>query len=173
MIDSPCLRLTVICVLDIFDTRENTEVRLHHDLEEVKSSYESLWSTIPEKEQQAILTESIIKPEISIKYIRPPEHTKNSYAVKMIFDENCSYRDEHSGPFSFKTQSQRDLSIFSKEKGSVCTDYKTKLPTKQAKVKTKPIIMYNDLENGLESDDSGNQTSSSLPKTGLDFLDNW
>ncbi|XP_072376997.1 uncharacterized protein C1orf198 homolog [Diabrotica undecimpunctata] len=158
---------------DYFKNLNSISSRLHHDLEEVKSSYESLWSTIPEKEQQAILTESIIKPEISIKYLRPSEHTKNSYAVKMIFDENCSYRDEHSGPFSFKTQSQRDLSIFSKERGSACTDYKTKLPTKQAIVKTKPIIMYNDLDNGHESDDSGNQTSSSLPKTGLDFLDNW
>ncbi|CAH2013638.1 unnamed protein product [Acanthoscelides obtectus] len=44
--------------------------RLYSDLNEIKSSYEDLWNTLPEKEQQEILTDSIIKPEISIKYLK-------------------------------------------------------------------------------------------------------
>lgn len=87
--------------------------RMYVDMTETKLSYEGLWSRITEKEQKDILSESIIKPEILIKY-KPKQENQvcNEFSTKFIFDDNCSYRDEHSGPFSFRSQSQRDLTVF-------------------------------------------------------------
>lgn len=91
--------------------------RMFQDMDETKMSYQELWPSLSEDQQKQILSESIIKPEVSIKYGSCEEDKDNSkYAVKLIIEDNCSYRDEHSGPFSFRTQSQRDLSIVGKEK---------------------------------------------------------
>lgn len=98
---------------EYFSNLNPTASRLYKDLQETKSSYEELWATLSEKEQQTILSESIIKPEVCIKYCTGTSETENQkYASKIVFDDHCSYRDEHSGPFSFRTQSQRDLSFF-------------------------------------------------------------
>ena len=91
--------------------------RMYVDMQETKGAYEDLWHTISEKEQKEILSESIITPEALLKYKQNEIQTNmTEYAVKLIIDENCSYTDEHSGPFSFKTRSQRNLSLFEKEK---------------------------------------------------------
>lgn len=110
--------------------------RLYTDLQETKSSYEELWKTLSEKEQQTILSESIIKPEISIKYFTDVQETESrKYGVKVIFDDHCSYRDEHSGPFTFRTQSQRDLSLFSSEKPKHNIEHKVRVHKPKVKVK--------------------------------------
>lgn len=95
--------------------------RLHADMNETKSAYENLWNTLEYGEQQQILSESIIKPEICLRYASSePEPLDEKYAVKVVVDDNGSYyRDEHSAPFSFKTASQRDLTVFSEGKESI------------------------------------------------------
>lgn len=108
--------------------------RLYSDFQEVKSSYEELWCTLPEKEQQDILSESIIKPEVSLRYVAKEESLKSNYAVKFVIDDHCSYRDEHSGPFSFRTKSQRDLTIFQTDKPKVLPASQTKHPKAKKKV---------------------------------------
>lgn len=109
--------------------------RLCTDLQETKSSYEDLWSTLSENEQQTILSESIIKPEVSIKYCTTEPETENRrYAVKLIFDDHCSYQDEHSGPFSFRTESQRDLRLFHTETPKQIVDNKGRVHKPRVKV---------------------------------------
>lgn len=121
---------------EYFSNLNSIAARLYTDLEETKSSYDKLWTTLSEKEQQDILSESIIKPEISIKYCSKENKSKTDYAVKLIFDDHCSYWDEHSGPFTFRTQSQRDLSIFQTEKPKVISEKKAKT------VKPKPKVSF-------------------------------
>lgn len=109
--------------------------RLYQDLEETKSSYENLWTTLSEKDKETILTESVIKPEVCLKY---PQHKAESeprkYGVKLIFDDHCSYRDEHSSPFSFRTQSQRDLHLFHTEKPKPFIESKSRAHKSKLKV---------------------------------------
>ncbi|KAJ3654025.1 hypothetical protein Zmor_013239 [Zophobas morio] len=140
--------------------------RMYVDMQETKGAYEDLWHTISEKEQKEILSESIITPEALLKYKQNEIQTNmTEYAVKLIIDENCSYTDEHSGPFSFKTRSQRNLSLFEKEK-----EPQPKQALKKKPKKTIQIFLDEDLpEFTQENETSGN----TLPKTGLDFLDNW
>lgn len=98
---------------EYFSKINSMATRIHLDMVETKEAYENLWDTLPSNEQDQILSESIIKPEISFKYnVAESEPCLDQYAVKLIADENCLYRDEHSGPFSFKTPSQRNLLLF-------------------------------------------------------------
>ncbi|KAK5645993.1 hypothetical protein RI129_004457 [Pyrocoelia pectoralis] len=137
--------------------------RLHVDLNTTKAAYDKLWSTLTENEQNQILTESIIKPEVCLKYNVTHLNTenKNNYALKVISDDNFSYRDEHSAPFSFRTPSQRDLRLF--EDGN-----------ENQNIVSKPALLAQS-----ETCDRNTPSSSSssslfnLPKTGLDLLDNW
>lgn len=89
--------------------------RMYADMNETKLAYEELWDTISEKQKKEILSESIITPEVLVKYKQNGTCDIKKFAIKVIIDDHCSYQDEHSGPFSFKTQSQRDLTLFEKE----------------------------------------------------------
>ncbi|XP_074030958.1 uncharacterized protein C1orf198 homolog [Leptinotarsa decemlineata] len=158
---------------EYFRSMNSIATRLYEDMEDTKLSYEDLWSTLSEKEQQIIISESIIKPEISIKYTPREDDTKIEYATKLIFDDNCSYRDEHSGPFCFKTQSQRDLSIIQTDPPKCFSETKTKASKLKYRKPPQKILQYQEpvLEKKMESPES--DSTNSLPKTGLDFLDNW
>ncbi|EFA03289.1 uncharacterized protein C1orf198 homolog [Tribolium castaneum] len=136
--------------------------RMYADMKETKSAYEDLWESISEKEQKQLLSESIITPEVLLKYKQNEiEESVSEYAVKLIIDDHCTYQDEHSGPFSFKTRSQRNLTLFEAEE-------KPK-PVVKHKPKKKVVEMFEVPEDKIEKDSVGN----TLPKTGLDFLDNW
>lgn len=96
--------------------------RIYADFQDTKNSYECLWKTLSFDEQTQILNESIIKPEITLQYNLKPVHAQSnikseSFANKRIIDENVSYRDEHSAPFSFKSLSQADLRLFAGDPG--------------------------------------------------------
>lgn len=120
---------------EYFSNLNPIAARIYTDLQETKSSYEELWNTLSEKEQNIILSESIIKPEVSIKYCTNVNETENKkYAVKIIFDDQCSYMDEHSSPFSFRTQSQRDLSLIQTEKPKQNTESKSQAYEPKSKV---------------------------------------
>ncbi|KAG5882032.1 hypothetical protein JTB14_003430 [Gonioctena quinquepunctata] len=118
---------------EYFRSMNSIASRLYEDMEDTKSSYEELWNTLSEKEQQIIITESIIKPEISIKYSSEKETT---------------------------------------DKPKFSTEMKINVPKQKPKVPQKTIIykepVFENTDKPPESD-----SMNSLPKTGLDFLDNW
>ncbi|KAL1512969.1 hypothetical protein ABEB36_002464 [Hypothenemus hampei] len=153
--------------------------RLHADLEETKGAYEDLWKTLSKEEQDQILTESIIKPEVSVRYKTSEKKPCDEYAVRIVMDDHCSYRDEHSGPFSFRTKSQRNLTVF--EPNHVAMNQNEEPPISKSNLNRLPkSAALHTEELNLEGisvvtrNESGlNSNSSTLPKTGLDFLDNW
>lgn len=114
---------------DYFSNLNPIAARIHSDIKEVQLSYENLWDTLNEHDQNEIIDESIIKPEISLQYalLTPTESQINFEeglsgfnnlitGQKIVHDENYAYRDEYSAPFSMKTNSQLNLSIFGIEK---------------------------------------------------------
>lgn len=118
---------------EYFSKLNSMASRLHADMTETKLAYEDLWGTLRYEEQQQILSESIIKPEICLKYNCDELDvvSEKKYATKVIVDDNSTYyRDEHSAPFSFKTPSQRDLTVFNK----VEEDFKEKRTVKLTQV---------------------------------------
>lgn len=145
--------------------------RLCDDLNEAKEDYEKLWGKLSDREKDQILNERIITPEIMLKYNKGKELEVEpiKYATKVVMDDHCSYTDEHSAPFSFRTPSQRDLTLFQKE---IVKEEPKKIIIKKGSVKKNAEQFGKKLvheEPVIDSDTSG----TSLPKTGLDFLDNW
>ncbi|RZC31950.1 hypothetical protein BDFB_000620 [Asbolus verrucosus] len=155
---------------DYFSKLNPIARRMYADMKETKLAYEELWDTISEKEQKEILSESIITPEVLIKYKQ--NQTDNSikeYAVKFIIDDHCSYPDEHSGPFTFKTRSQRDLSLFERDRDIQVFTAQPQEMLKHKPKKIMQVLLDDDVPEFAHEDES---SGNALPKTGLDFLDN-
>lgn len=105
--------------------------RLYEDINETKAAYDTLWTKLSQEEKEEIISNSIIKPEASLQYelVENVTQDNSNYAVKTIIDDNYTYRDEHSAPFSFRTPSQRDLRIFGtvKETPNINNTYEHKV----------------------------------------------
>lgn len=101
---------------DYFKTINPIAARMYADFQDTRQAYDCLWETLSSDEQTQVLNECIIKPEVtlqySLKHIATPDKARNVYGQKQVVDENVSYRDEHSAPWSFKTTSQVDLRLF-------------------------------------------------------------
>ncbi|XP_020293694.1 uncharacterized protein LOC109859647 [Pseudomyrmex gracilis] len=99
--------------------------RIGEDITATKEAYEGLWNTLSMAERNQAINETIIQPEVALKYtLKKVELTKDlpewypklriQTGMKYVIDETGStlrWRDEHSSPFSFKTQSQMNLSL--------------------------------------------------------------
>lgn len=99
--------------------------RIGEDITATKEAYEGLWNTLSIAERNQAINETIIQPEVALKYTLkkvdlnkelpewyPKLHIQTG--MKYVIDETGStlrWRDEHSAPFSFMTQSQMNLSL--------------------------------------------------------------
>ncbi|XP_044014297.1 uncharacterized protein C1orf198 homolog [Aphidius gifuensis] len=114
------------CADDYFFNINTLARRIGDDIESTKDAYEGLWSTLSLTEKNQAIDEIIIQPEVAIKYTIKNIDTCNKdlpewypklriqTGLKHVIDETGStlrWRDEHSGPFSFMTRSQMNLSI--------------------------------------------------------------
>lgn len=119
--------------------------RIYTDLNETKASYEDIWGSLTEEEKSQIMNETVMKPEICLKYNSKPQtislksKKKREYATKFVVDDNCSYRDEHSAPFTFRTPSQRNLTLFKSSEKSVS---KTSTENKCKEIKMPLLIQF-------------------------------
>ncbi|XP_012254021.2 uncharacterized protein LOC105684892 [Athalia rosae] len=100
--------------------------RIGEDVAATKDAYEGLWSTLSLAERNQAIDETIIQPEVALKYtVKKSERNRDgpdSYpklriqtGMKYMVDDTGStlrWRDEHSAPFSLMTQSQMNLNIF-------------------------------------------------------------
>lgn len=115
---------------EYFRTMNPLASKIHEDIVEAKSSYEAIWDTLMEKEKTEIINESLIKPDISLKYAlldnldfdldNPPVPKDDlmsffgrEHGQRIIQDEHSSYKDEHSAPFLYQTKSQLNLCVLS------------------------------------------------------------
>ncbi|KAK0085693.1 hypothetical protein PV325_004576 [Microctonus aethiopoides] len=100
--------------------------RIGEDIKTTKDAYEELWNNLSLMEKNQAIDETIIQPEVALKYsnLSSVEFSKDlqefypklriQTGLKYILDETGStlkWRDEHSGPFSFMTQSQMNLNL--------------------------------------------------------------
>lgn len=137
------------------------------DIGEIKATYEHIWDDLSSEEQVEIINETLIKPELTLKYFDNFSISSDSFCNiidgtdensddrkvnlydgktlqtfqylktgrKVIHEESIGlYRDEHSSPFSHKTKSQINLTIFPPEKEKQ-TEKKMDLSKKLEKAK--------------------------------------
>ncbi|XP_073965460.1 uncharacterized protein [Choristoneura fumiferana] len=153
---------------DYFRSMNPLASKIHEDICEAKNSYENIWDTLSEKEKTEIINESIIKPEISLKYAlldtlefdldNPPVRQDDlmsffgrEHGQRLVQDDHTTYRDEHSAPFLYQTKSQLNLCVLSEHR-----------PPKEAPTSPPPVLselaishskVVCELKNALKSHD--------------------
>lgn len=123
-----------------FSSINSIASKIKADINEISSNYEHLWYEFKPQEQNDVINEQLIKPDIILKYIesmpssirsKSPDNSTPSKSymydgrnlstfakIKTGLKKNhddvsgISIRDEHSAPFSMKTKSQINLNIF-------------------------------------------------------------
>ncbi|XP_026735204.1 uncharacterized protein C1orf198 homolog [Trichoplusia ni] len=152
---------------EYFRTMNPIASKIHEDIEDAKNSYENIWDSLTEKEKTEIINESMIKPDIALKYalldtldfdINDPPVRKDDlmsffgrdHGQKVIQDENTSFRDEHSSPFLYQTKSQLNLCVLSE-----CRLPKDVKPTSPPPVMSELALSHSkvvsELKNALKS----------------------
>lgn len=120
--------------------------------------------------QTEIINESIIKPEIALKYalldsldfdLNDPPVCRDDlmsffgrdHGQRIVRDENITWRDEHSAPFLYQTKSQLNLCVLSENR----QNKDVKPPMSPQPVLTELAMSHsrvvNELKNALKSHD--------------------
>ncbi|PSN49116.1 hypothetical protein C0J52_07237 [Blattella germanica] len=109
---------------EYFNSLNPIAERISVDVATTRSAYEELWHTLSYKDQSQVIDETIIHPEAVLKYSFYPQNEPEveyyprlrlQTGEKYITDDEggkgsgLSWRDEHSAPFSWMTQSQLNL----------------------------------------------------------------
>lgn len=129
-----------------FSTINPIAAKIKLDISEVAGAYEHLWNRFSCLEQNDVINETLIRPELVLKYFDQlrsssgktltddsnghlydlkhiSTYAKQRTGLKRIQDDVCGvYRDEHSPPFAMKTKSQIALNLFERDDGTTCMD---------------------------------------------------
>lgn len=129
-----------------FSTINPIAAKIKLDISEVAGAYEHLWTRFSFMEQNDVINETLIRPELVLNYFdhlrsasgkahldecnghlydikHISTYAKQRTGLKRIQDDVCGvYRDEHSLPFAMKTKSQIALNLFERDDGATCTD---------------------------------------------------
>ncbi|CAK1546522.1 unnamed protein product [Leptosia nina] len=154
---------------EYFSTMNPIAAKIHEDIVETRNCYENIWETLSHKEKAEIINESIIKPDIALKYAlldtldfdlnNPPVHKDDLMSFfgreqgqKVIQDENGSYKDEYSAPFLYQTKSQLNLCILSGSRKS--KEVPASPPPILSELALSHSKVVNELKNALKSHDA-------------------
>lgn len=125
-----------------FATINPIAAKIKLDISEVAGAYEHLWNRFSCLEQNDVINETLIRPELVLRYfdqLRSSQadesnghlydakhistYAKQRTGLKRIQDDVCGvYRDEHSPPFAMRTKSQIALNVFERDDGTCATD---------------------------------------------------
>lgn len=154
---------------DYFSNLNPIASKIYSDIVETKIAYKSLWESLNDRERNEVINESIIKPEVVLKYalLDNFDYDLNDTAKfrkddlmsffgkdhgqRTIQDDNSSYRDEHSAPFIYQTKSQLNLCELSEAR---CSEDITK-PTSPglSNLALSHSKVVSELKNALKSHD--------------------
>lgn len=146
---------------EYFSVLNPIAVKIKMDINETKLCYEHIWEKLSLSEQIDIINETIIKPEIALRYFdlmdTNEDAIENNYMYdcqnlstfnkiktgqKIILDDVIGdYRDVHSSPFSFKTKSQLNLNLFHNLLEASTTKAPKTIIETNSKIKTKSSPM--------------------------------
>lgn len=147
---------------EYFSVLNPIAMKIKLDINETKLNYEHIWEKLSLNEQIDIINETIIKPEIALRYFDLIETSDEAMESNYMYDcQNLStfnkiktgqkiilddvigdFRDEHSSPFSFKTKSQLNLNLFHTLLEATATKAsKSNIESSKMKTKSSPLIV--------------------------------
>ncbi|XP_054837406.1 uncharacterized protein C1orf198 homolog [Eublepharis macularius] len=115
--------------------------------ERIRERYGPEWERLPPRQQDEIIDKSLVEPHVQARYAAhrgaargspPPVCYPNlrlntGQKVVHFGDEDITWQDEHSAPFSWETKSQMEFNIASlsiQEPGGMSSQNEQKLPVK-------------------------------------------
>ncbi|XP_036612939.1 uncharacterized protein C1orf198 homolog [Trichosurus vulpecula] len=102
--------------------------KIMQDKEKIREKYGPEWERLPPKQQDEIIDKCMVEPHIQARYAAhraagasrdqtpscyPNLRVPTGQKVVHFGDEDITWQDEHSAPFSWETRSQMDFSIAS------------------------------------------------------------
>ncbi|XP_042294118.1 uncharacterized protein C1orf198 homolog [Sceloporus undulatus] len=117
--------------------------------ERVRQRYGPQWESLPPAQQERLLDRSLVQPHVRARYHHRPDASAQDPApapfpslrldtgqkVVHFGEEDITWQDEHSAPFSWETKSQMEFSIASlsiQEPSGVTLQNEQKQPAKSA-----------------------------------------
>lgn len=146
-----------------FSSLNSMAKKIMQDKERVRQRYGSQWEKMPPKEQDEAIDKSIVDPEVQKRYALhrgaadtqpascyPVLKTQSGQKVVHFGEEDITWQDEHSAPFSWETRSQMELSVAS---GQELTTGLAQTETKQT---PKPANQSNQIKTPLSNPQAKN-----------------
>ncbi|XP_044146151.1 uncharacterized protein C1orf198 homolog [Bufo gargarizans] len=109
-----------------FSSLNSMAKKIMQDKERVRERYGAQWEKMPPKEQDEAIDKSLVDPELQKRYAihkgssqaepvpsYPVLKTQTGQKVVHFGEEDITWQDEHSAPFSWETRSQMEFSIAS------------------------------------------------------------
>lgn len=124
--------------IEYFESINPLTRKIIHDTKTVKAIFKEKWEQFDEKRQDDILDDYFVHPDVREKYkdYEKIDFYPSSYPVlkvqmgeKIVVDETndfWTWQDEFSGPFSWKTKSQQDLTLLDLEPEQMTKQSKTR-----------------------------------------------
>ena len=138
--------------------------RICDDINSTRDNYETAWHYLSVDERNQVINESLIYPDAVLRYSlvdnqdsKVPLDNKLSQGCRILQDETgAEWRDEHSGPFSWKTSSQL-LDTFRQSEPEPKIKKKPPVPPPKPPKPVKPAEMV-----PVSEDSSSQQENSTL-----------
>ncbi|XP_068088053.1 uncharacterized protein C1orf198 homolog [Hyperolius riggenbachi] len=132
-----------------FSSLNSMAKKIMQDKERIRQRYGAQWEKMPPKEQDEAIDKSLVEPELQKRYVLHREATdaqptpccypalkvQSGQKVVHFGEEDITWQDEHSAPFSWETRSQMEFSIASlsaQEPATVPAQVETKQTPKPA-----------------------------------------
>ncbi|KAM4695030.1 uncharacterized protein C1orf198 homolog [Discoglossus pictus] len=109
-----------------FSSLNSMAKKIMQDKERIRERYGAEWDKMPPREQDEAVDRSLLDPQIQARYdmhrgapeapalpCYPVLRTHTGQKVVHFGEEDITWQDEHSAPFSWETRSQMDFSIAS------------------------------------------------------------
>ncbi|XP_073483858.1 uncharacterized protein C1orf198 homolog [Aquarana catesbeiana] len=109
-----------------FSSLNSMAKKIMQDKERVRQRYGTQWEKMPPKEQDEAIDKSMVDPEVQRRYVLhrgaadtqpvscyPVLKTQSGQKVVHFGEEDITWQDEHSAPFSWETRSQMEFSVAS------------------------------------------------------------
>ncbi|KAM9315718.1 uncharacterized protein C1orf198 homolog [Gastrophryne carolinensis] len=137
-----------------FSSLNSMAKKIMHDKEEIRQRYGTQWEKLPPKEQDEAIDKSLMNPELQRRYAlhrtAPDTQLNPTYPVlkmstgqKVVHfgEEDITWQDEHSAPFSWETRSQMEFSIaaLSAQETATCISHSEAKQTSKSAIQSTQI----------------------------------
>ncbi|XP_040206770.1 uncharacterized protein C1orf198 homolog isoform X2 [Rana temporaria] len=141
-----------------FSSLNSMAKKIMQDKERVRQRYGTQWEKMPPKEQDEAIDKSMVDPEVQRRYVLhrgaadtqpvpcyPVLKTQSGQKVVHFGEEDITWQDEHSAPFSWETRSQMEFSVASLSGQELATG----LAQTETKQTPKPVNQTNQIKTPL------------------------